>query len=113
MSSQSSRPSQIENPFLVLPCEGSSAYRVRVARQRAELSARRLEETGEQTSLHNAPDQRIGWWERVHHMRLPTDPEHPLVGIVAKQTGLSLEQVRHEQRRRLAATNPGAIAKQP
>jgi len=88
---------------LPLPGEGNSEYRVRVAREMAERSARRQQEMDEQTSPLNTPYQRIGWWERLHVLRLPVDPKHPLLNVVAQHTGLSLEQIRVEQQRRQVA----------
>jgi hypothetical protein len=92
--------------FLPLPGEANSDYRVRIAREQAERSARRQQDLDEQTSQHNTPFQRISWWERLHVMRLPVDAAHPLLDVVAKQTGLSIEQIHREQQRRQAATTP-------
>jgi hypothetical protein len=97
--------------FLPLPGEGNSEYRVRIAREQAERTARHQQDLDEQTSLHNTPYQRISWWERVHVMRLPKDPAHPLLDVVAKQTGLSLEQIRTEQQRRQVALSAIAALK--
>jgi hypothetical protein len=101
---QSNSAHRASNLFLPLPGEAHSEYRVRIAREQAERSARRQQDLDEQTSLHNTPFQRITWWERLHALYLPRDPQHPLLEVVAKQTGLSLEQIQHEQQRRLAAT---------
>ena len=94
-----------DNFLPMMPGEGSSDYRKRVQREQAEKNVRRQAEIDQQTSLRNIPEQRILWWERVHFTRLPTDPKHPLVGVVAAQTALSLEQVQLEQQRRQSAAS--------
>jgi hypothetical protein len=71
--------------------------------QRQELD-RKQQELLEQISERNTPAQRILIWERRHGLTLPRDSNHAAVGIVAAATGLALEQVHEEQRRRSANT---------
>jgi hypothetical protein len=77
-------------------------YRARVAEHQHERARRRQEELLEQTSMQNTPAMRIRVWERLHQIRLPRNPAHRVLEIIAADTELSLEQVREEQRARLA-----------
>lgn len=63
---------------------------------------KRLLDLAEQKSPVNPPDVRIRAWEKVHALRLPGDPEHAVLHLVAMNTGLTLAQVRQEQSARLA-----------
>jgi hypothetical protein len=63
---------------------------------------KRLLDLAEQKSAVNPPDVRIRAWEKVHALRLPGDPEHAVLHLVAMSTGLTLAQVRQEQSARLA-----------
>jgi hypothetical protein len=53
-------------------------------------------------SAVNPPDVRIRTWERVHQLRLPSDPEHPVLDVIAVSTRLTLADVQEEQRTRAA-----------
>lgn len=75
-------------------------YRERLARQQAEASEQRARDLAEQTSTLNTPSDRIRIWERRHGLPLPTNPNHRLLQVVAKGTGLPLEVIRAEQRLR-------------
>jgi hypothetical protein len=81
--------------------EPNDEYRARMLRQEEERVERRQLDLAEQSSALNGPDARIRIWERLHELRLPRDPGHSLVKVIAAGTGLSLEQVQHEQRQRL------------
>jgi hypothetical protein len=83
-------------------------YRARIAHQQAEAARRRQEELEEQSSTLKTPDTRIRIWERLHEVGLPRDPAHRLVGIIAANTGLTVEEVRDEQR--LRASGAPAVA---
>jgi hypothetical protein len=65
------------------------------------LQQRRLA-LAEQCSVANPPDVRVRAWEKVHALRLPSDARHPVLEVIAHGTGLTLEQVRQEQRARVA-----------
>ncbi len=56
----------------------------------------------EQRSTANPPDVRIRAWEKVHALRMPGDAAHPVLDVIAHGTGLTLEQIREEQRVRVA-----------
>ena len=40
-------------------------------------------------------------WERLHQVRLPKDPAHPIMARVAEVTGLDLAEVLEVQRLRV------------
>jgi len=78
----------------------------RLALEERERAQRRRLELAEQRSDLNPPDVRIRAWERLHALRLPRDPGHPVLGVIAISTGLTLSQVRAEQSARLAQRTP-------
>lgn len=78
------------------PLDGSLRA-MRAAEERARERAQLLER---QASAHYAPQQRIELWERFHMLALPQGATHPLVALIARQTALTIQQVRDEQRRR-------------
>jgi len=41
-------------------------------------------------------------WEKVHQLRLPSNPTHPILDVIAVSTRLTLAEVREEQRARAA-----------
>jgi hypothetical protein len=74
----------------------------RLAQEEDERAERRRQELAEQRSDLNPPDVRIRTWEKVHQLRLPSDPMHPILDVIAVSTRLTLEEVREEQRVRAA-----------
>lgn len=62
----------------------------RVERKRVDLA--------EQTLEPNVPGVRIRAWERVHALRMPSSPGHPVLILIAGATQLSLAAVHEEQR---------------
>lgn len=74
--------------------------RQRIAAEQAALEERKLRDLGLQTAMESSPEMRINLWERRHGMSLPRDASHPVLAFIAKSTGLELEQVLAEQRRR-------------
>jgi hypothetical protein len=50
-----------------------------------------------QVSPQNEPRVRVITRERLHALALPRSPEHPLVRLIARQTGLTLREVLDEQ----------------
>jgi len=87
-----------------MPVAGETVadYRVRVAQHQAEMAERRRQQLLEQASPEHTPAVRIRMWERLHQITLPRNPAHRLLDVVATDTGLSLEEVREEQRQRQA-----------
>jgi hypothetical protein len=75
-------------------------HRARIAHEQRQELERKQQELLEQISERNTPAQRILIWERRHGLTLPRDSNHPALGIVVAATGLALEQMHEEQRRR-------------
>ncbi len=78
----------------------AKTYAERAAREAGERAEKRRLELAEQRSADNPPGVRIRVWETVHALRLPRDPEHPILFVIATGTGLTVAQVREEQRTR-------------
>jgi hypothetical protein len=76
----------------------------RLAQEENERSERRRQELAEQRSDSNPPDVRIRMWEKVHQLRLPSDPAHPILDVIAVSTRLTIAEVREEQRTRAGRT---------
>jgi hypothetical protein len=74
----------------------------RLAREENERSEKRRHDLAEQRSALNPPEVRIRTWERIHQLRMPTDPAHPILDVIAVSTRLTLEEVQEEQRTRAA-----------
>ena len=74
----------------------------RLAREEYERSEKRRQELAEQGSELNPPEVRIRTRERIHQLRMPSDPAHPILDVIAISTRLTLEEVREEQRMRAA-----------
>ena len=78
----------------------ATALRIEEERQEARRSA-----LAEQVSIHNSASERIVIWERLHALRLPSQPSHPLLKVIAKQTSLTVQDIIQEQQRRSQAAN--------
>ena len=74
----------------------------RLTAQEYERAEKRRQELAEQRSDLNPPHVRIRTWESVHQLRMPSDPAHPILDVIALSTALTLEEVREEQRTRAA-----------
>jgi hypothetical protein len=74
----------------------------RLAREEHERSEKRRQELAEQRSDLNPPEVRIRTWERIHQLRMPSDPAHPILDVIAVGTRLTLDEVQEEQRARAA-----------
>jgi hypothetical protein len=83
--------------------ESATDYRARMASVEAEALERWRQQLAEQSSALNSPSDRIRIWERRHQIGLPGDPQHPLIKLIAMNTGLSAEEVWAEQRLRAEA----------
>src|SRR5258706_13391455 len=82
--------------------ETNNDYRARIAHHQPDLQLQRQRELLEQASPLNPPTARIRIWGRLPQLSLPRDPNPRLVGIIAANTGLTLDEVRDEQRLRIA-----------
>ena len=90
---------------------GSAAdYRERVQRAVQESEALRNSELEAQASPARDPRERIEIWERIHALSLPRAHGHVLVTVIARQTRLSVSQVREEQGRRAETEAPSTRA---
>ena len=74
----------------------------RLADAAEERLRERQRELAEQSSTANPPGVRIRAWEKAHALRMPADAAHPVLDVIAHDTGLALEQIHEEQRARLA-----------
>jgi hypothetical protein len=84
--------------------ESNTDYRKRAEELEAEAAERRQQQIDQQSSPLNNPSVRIKAWERLHQLDLPRDPAHRLVGVIAANTGLTLDEIRAEQHERAAAS---------
>ncbi len=82
--------------------ETNNDYRARIAHHQADMLEQRQRELQEQASSLNTPTARIRIWERLHQVSLPRDPKHRLLGIIAANTGLTIDEVLDEQKLRVA-----------
>jgi hypothetical protein len=85
----------------------------RIAHEAEDRLQKRQLELAEQCSSANSPDVRIRAWERLHALRLPNDPGHPVLRSVAIATGLTLAQVEEEQSVRRARRSASAPTREP
>jgi hypothetical protein len=85
----------------------------RLALEELERAQRRRLELAEQRSDLNPPAVRIRAWEKVHALRLPGDPSHPVLDVIAIATGLTLAQVLDEQRARGALRTARTLQQEP
>src|SRR5688572_30735785 len=77
-------------------------FRSRFELEHQAAIERRRERVAQQTATANSPGQRLRIWEKLHALSLPCEKVHPLLEVIARDTGLTLEQVREEQRQRSA-----------
>lgn len=75
-------------------------HRARFERDQFEAAERRAQALSDQCSPVNTPEARVRIWERLHQVRLPRDPGHAILKLVARETQLELEQVLDVQRQR-------------
>ena len=79
-----------------------SDYRQRKALEESERAEQKRMDSAQQFCDLNTPDIRIRAWEKVHQLRMPSDPLHPALVAIATATQLTLEDVQSEQRLRSA-----------
>jgi hypothetical protein len=83
-------------------------YRTRLAvADEARAQQRRLD-LAEQCSDSNPPETRISMWEKLHGLRMPADPEHPIMVVIADTTRLRLCDVHAVQAARRGRTSTTA-----
>jgi hypothetical protein len=77
-------------------------HQARFERQQLEAAQRREQALQEQCSPVNTAEQRVRIWERLHQVRMPKDPAHAILAVIARQTSLQLTDVQEVQRSRVA-----------
>ncbi|MET0292710.1 MAG: hypothetical protein ABW136_10135 [Steroidobacteraceae bacterium] len=82
-------------------------HRARLERARRDALEKRDQALIDQRSTTFTAEMRVGIWERLHQVRLPKDPAHPILALVAQNTGLALPEVLEVQRSR-AESAPAA-----
>ena len=80
-------------------------YRNRLAADEYDRAERKRLGLAEQNSLHNSADARIRAWEKAHHLRMPSDPSHPVLEVIAAATRLTLAEVRDQQQIRASRSS--------
>ena len=75
-------------------------HRARFERQQLEAAERRERALSDQRSPENSAEMRVRIWENLHQVRLPKDPAHAILRVVARQTSLDLAEVIEVQRLR-------------
>jgi len=75
-------------------------HRARIERAQAEAAERRTQALIDQRSPDNSHDMRVRAWEKLHQVRMPKDPAHAVLLIIAQQTGMGLADVQEVQRQR-------------
>lgn len=76
-------------------------YRQRLADEQFERAERKRKDISDQRSALNDAKARIQAWEKVHALRLPTSPMHPMLRVIAATTELALKDILDEQCKRL------------
>jgi hypothetical protein len=102
MTAMTSVPVANRDRFTSAGDELLSDYRQRRALEQSERSEQRRAASAEQSSALNSADLRIRAWEKVHQLRMPSDPSHPALAAIVTATNLTLEDVLNEQRLRSA-----------
>jgi len=74
--------------------------RTRAEIEEEERADQRQRELAVQRSELNPPDVRIRAWEKLHGLRLPSESAHPVLDVIALDTGLTLAEIQAEQRAR-------------
>jgi hypothetical protein len=110
-------PDDLTSHPLSLP-QTSELIRTRAERlAQDERAKKRRLELAEQRSDLNPPEVRIRLWEKVHDLRLPSDPMHPILDVIAVSTRLRLVEVQEVQRmravqRRAAKVSAAAVSEE-
>jgi hypothetical protein len=77
-------------------------HRQRRALEESERAEQKRASLAEQCSPLNSADLRIRAWEKVHQLRMPSDPSHPVLVAIAIATQLTMDDVLNELRQRSA-----------
>jgi hypothetical protein len=77
-------------------------HRERLAIEEEERVTKRTRQFEELRSEFNSASVRIRAWEKMHGLRLPTNPDHPVLDVISYATGIPLAALREEQEARRA-----------
>lgn len=102
MSSMMSMPFATRKQFPTSGDELLFDYRQRRALEEQERADLKVADQAQQCAAWNSVASRIQAWEKVHHLRMPSDPQHPVLGAIAVATQLTLEDIQSEQQLRSA-----------
>lgn len=75
-------------------------YRARAELLRIKSEQLRQDALDGQCDPGKAPELRVRIWEELHQVRLPANPSHAILAVIAEQTGLELPVVLEVQRLR-------------
>jgi hypothetical protein len=78
-------------------------HRARMELAQLEARQRREGDLKEQRSPMNTPAVRVAIWERLHQVRMPSDPQHQILLLIAQQTQLAMDDILEVQRARTPA----------
>jgi hypothetical protein len=84
--------------YMASAAERRAAVQVATERKAAE----RKQELEQLTSFVRTPAERVEAWERIFQLTLPRSLEHPLIPVIAVGTGLTVDEIDAELRRRRA-----------
>jgi len=102
-------PTYIDRHFTAL--ELLAGHRERLALEEEERERKRTNQFEELRSEVNSVPIRIRAWEKMHGLRLPSDPAHPILRVIASTTGISLACLREEQQARRVNQTPRTLAR--
>lgn len=77
-----------------------------VAAEQFERAEKRRVALAELSSEISSASARISAWEKLYGLRLPSDSEHVVLTVIARSTGLTLAEIRNEQRLRNERSRP-------
>src|SRR5579871_945974 len=95
------------------PSEFIRTHTERLAQEAEERLHKRQLVLAEQCAIENPPEVRIRAWETAHALRLPSNPEHPVLRSVATRNGPTNVQGQEEQSARQAPRTAQATNKDP
>jgi len=78
--------------------------------ERKEQDRLRALQYEEARSELNSTAVRVRAWEKLHGLRLPLGPDHPILRVISAATALSIAELRDEQRARREALTPRPAA---
>jgi hypothetical protein len=97
----SAAPTFLDRHFTAL--ELLADHRERIALEEEERAKKRTTQFEELRSEVNAVPVRIRAWEKMHGLRLPSDPAHPILRVIASNTGISIACLQEEQQARASS----------